>query len=346
MTGGRRSPFRAGRPVAAIALTLGLLPCAAIAAPVPGINLAGGEFNSGRKPGVYAKDYVYPNGRIAADFLKMGMKMVRVPILWERVQPVAMQPLSEREMKLLDKSLASLSGFETIIIDVHNYGKLNGQRLDQMPDGARKLADLWSRLASHYRDDRRIAFGLMNEPNGTPPHAWRKIADASVAAIRKTGARNLILVPGSNWSGAHSWTRGGPRSNAAAFKDFRDPANNYVLEMHQYLDADSSGMTMRCQPAEVITKRMSAATNWLRATGQKAVLGEFGAPADPQCLDSLDALLDHMSRNGDAWMGWTYWAGGGWWGANYPMSVQPLKGKRRPQAAVLARHIHAAGGRK
>jgi len=71
-------------------------------------------------------------------------------------------------------------------------------------------------------------------------------------------------VPGSNWTGAHSWITGGSASNAAAFQNFRDPAGNYAIEMHQYLDPDSSGMKMQCEDAPVIRQRMMAATNWLR----------------------------------------------------------------------------------
>lgn len=307
-------------------------------APLSGINLAGGEFNSGRKPGVYAKDYIYPDARIAAPFIAMGMKMVRVPILWERLQPSPSGALSVPELDRFDKAVAGLKGFEVIVLDVHNYGKRNGQRLDQLDDGSAQLADLWRRLAERYGDDRRMAFGLMNEPNGIPPAQWRKIVDACVAAIRKTGTRNLLLVPGSNWTGAHSWTAGGARSNAAAFTTFKDPGANYAFEMHQYLDPQSSGMQMRCEQADVIRRRMAAATVWLRTNHHSAFLGEFGAPPDAQCLQSLDALLDHLTRNADVWMGWTYWAGGGWWGANYPMSVQPVRGVARPQAAVLAKY--------
>lgn len=315
------------------------------APPLAGVNLAGGEFNSGRKPGIFAKDYIYPDARIAAPFLGMGMKIVRVPILWERIQPAVSSPLSAAEMARIDKVVAGLDGFQIIVLDIHNYGKRDGRRLDQIADGGAQLADLWRRLADHYRDNRQVAFGLMNEPNGIAPARWREIVDMSVGAIRKTGARNLLLVPGSNWTGAHSWTANGSASNATAFKGFRDPAANYAFEMHQYLDPDSSGMKMQCEAPDVIRKRMADATQWLRTNRYKGFLGEFGAPPDAQCLKSLDALLDYLTRNADVWMGWTYWAGGAWWGSNYPMNVQPVKGAARPQATILAKY-GAAGGRK
>ncbi|WP_022683440.1 glycoside hydrolase family 5 protein [Sphingobium bisphenolivorans] len=309
------------------------------APPLSGINLAGGEFNASRRPGVYAKDYVYPDARVAKPFIDMGMKIVRVPVLWERLQPVALQPLSDAELHRFDKALEGLRAFDVIIIDIHNYGKWQGRRLDQIDGGERYLADLWRRLAERYKGDRKIAFGLMNEPNGMSPAAWFRVAQPSVIAIRKAGATNLILVPGSKWTGAHSWTTGrGGQSNAASFAGFRDPASNYAVEMHQYLDQDSSGTKMNCLSPDVARQRLEAATAWLRANGHRGFLGEFGVGADEQCLKSLNALLDYLHTNADAWMGWTYWAGGGWWGTNYPMSAQPVKGAARPQSAILARY--------
>ncbi|ATI80048.1 glycosyl hydrolase family 5 [Sphingobium yanoikuyae] len=313
--------------------------------PLSGINLAGGEFNSGRKPGIFGKDYIYPDTRTAAPFVAMGMKIVRVPILWERIQPVPLQPLSAAEQARLDKVVAILAPFRIIILDIHNYGANGGQRLDQSPDGSAKLADLWRRLAEHYRGNRQVAFGLMNEPNGMAPARWRSMVDESVVAIRKAGARNMLFVPGSNWTGAHSWIAGGRASNAAAFQHFRDPAGNYAIEMHQYLDSDSSGMKAQCEAPPVIQRRMEAATKWLRDNRHKGFLGEFGAPANAACLDSLDALLKHLDANADVWMGWAYWAGGPWWGANYPMSLQPVQGKARPQAAIVAKYSQTGAAR-
>lgn len=309
-------------------------------APLSGVNIAGGEFNSARRPGVFGKDYIYPDAKTARPFIDMGMQIVRVPILWERAQPTPLQPLSKTEMALIDRSLASLAPFRTIVLDVHNYGRYNGQRLDQISNGSIMLADLWQRLAEHYKGDGAIAFGLMNEPFGMTPAAWRSLVDRSVAAIRRTGAANLILVPGSKYSGAHSWTAGGSNSNALAFANFRDPGSNYAFEMHQYLDTDSSGTGTNCVSPDLIDARLASATTWLRANGHRGYLGEFGVPPNDNCLHGLDILLTHLHANSDVWMGWTYWAAGAWWGTRYPMSVQPIDGPR-PQAAILHKYIFA-----
>jgi endoglucanase len=302
--------------------------------PLAGVNLAGGEFNSAKKPGVYGKDYIYPDSKVATPFIQAGMKMVRVPILWERIQPSANKALNPTELKRLNQSIAQLDGFSIIVIDVHNYGKLRGVRLDRLSNGSAALADLWTRLATHYASKRDIAFGLMNEPNGIPPSRWRTMVDQSVRAIRATGARNLILVPGSAWTGAHSWLSGGNNSNAVAFQNFRDPGGNFAFEMHQYLDTDNSGTHSTCVDSTVAAQRLRPATNWLRQNRYRAYLGEFGAPANSACLRALSGLLTELYRSPDVWMGWSYWAGGGWWG-NYPLNLQPSGNTPKPQMAVL-----------
>lgn len=66
-------------------------------------------------------------------------------------------------------------------------------------------------------------------------------------AIRATGATNVVFVPGVAWTGAHSWNAtfyGTP--NAVVMATVRDPGNNYVFEVHQYLDSDSSGTNANC----------------------------------------------------------------------------------------------------
>ena len=231
-----------------------------------------------------------------------------------------------------------MKGFELIILDVHNYGGYRGLHLGDAKLPADALANLWTQLAKHYKGDKRIAFGIMNEPVGFDARAWRAIAERTLRAIRATGARNLVLIPGTNWTGAHSWMNGGADSNGAALADLRDPANNIAFEMHQYADFNSSGTNWTCVAPEVAAGRLAAATHWLRANKLRGFLGEFGTSADPNCLAGLDAMLHAVTDASDVWLGWTYWAAGSWWGA-YPMSVQPDAGGPKPQMAVLLRYL-------
>jgi endoglucanase len=303
-----------------------------------GVNLASGEFGPKKLPGVHGRDYVYPTKAVAEPFKAMGMNTIRVPVLWERLQHQPMGPLDPAEIERLDKTIADLSDFKSVIIDVHNYGRYQGVALDQEGRSGAMLADLWTKLAERYKGNRRVAFGLMNEPHGMDSAEWRRIVDQSVDAIRRTGARNLVLIPGTRWTGGHSWNSGGPKSNAATLSGFVDPGRNFVFEIHQYLDEDSSGTKKECVGGAAGRKRLAGVTRWLREESAQAILAEFGVPPTAKCLAELDDMLAYLRENGDVWVGWTYWAGGGWWG-NYPFSIQPKDGRAKPQSEVLQRHI-------
>lgn len=307
-----------------------------------GVNIAGAEFAPDNPDATYGTHYIYPDAKVAAPFAARGMNAIRVPILWERIQPWPQAMLSPKDSKRLDEALDALSDFPLVIIDVHNYARYQGVRLGNDAASMDKLADLWTRLADRYKDRPNVAFGIMNEPNDIDPRVWRTLADRAVQAIRKTGAKNLILVPGANWTGAGSWTGGGDASNAKAFETFTDPGNNFAFEMHQYLDGNSGGSSEQCVDRQVGVDRLRDATQWLRQHKARAFLGEFAVGPSPQCLDSLDGLLATLKANGDVWMGWTYWAAGPWWGDSWT-SVQPDRnGRDKPQMTVLLKYV---GGR-
>ena len=95
----------------------------------------------------------------------------------------------------------------------------------------------------------------MNEPNSMSTPLWAATAAKAIQAIRSAGAKQLVLVPGNGWTGAHSWmqnwpdTSGSKLSNAQAFDNFSDPANNWAFEMHQCLDENYSGSGTTCVSA-------------------------------------------------------------------------------------------------
>jgi endoglucanase len=161
-----------------------------------------------------------------------------------------------------------------------------------------------------------------------------------IAAIRETGADNLVFVPGNGWTGASGWTDdlyGTP--NADVMGGAVDAADNFVFEAHQYLDSDSSGAADECVSESVGAERLKAFTNWLRDNGFRGFLGEFGSYATPTCFRALDNMLAYMGDNADLWLGWSWWAAGPWWG-DYPLSIEPNGGTGdKPQMVLLSRHL-------
>ena len=83
------SPYLVRRKFrAAAVLLLTFAPCFAIAeGPYRGVNISGAEINAGTLPGRVNFDYVYPTSAQLRLFAGYGMNAVRVPVLWERLQP-------------------------------------------------------------------------------------------------------------------------------------------------------------------------------------------------------------------------------------------------------------------
>lgn len=319
------------RLLAALALALAV-PTAA-APSLTGVNLAGGEF--GGLKSKYGYGYIYPNYSEMKAFRDMGVTVFRVPVRWERLQPVLGGPLDRDEMERLDRVIGTASGFGiATIIDVHNYAKYRREKVGGPTVPLSAVADLWRPIASRYKSNARVIFGLMNEPVGIGANAWADVAGRAVTAIRATGAKNLILVPGVIWSGAHSWRKKvGVESNAEAMTGFVDPANNFAFDFHQYFDANSSGMGAICvSPAEA-ARRLAVASDWLSETGNRGFLSEFGVHPGAECQATLRAALTHL-RQRPEWLGWTLWASAQWFGT-YPMNIYPLMDPPSPTLATM-----------
>ncbi|MFZ4689204.1 MAG: glycoside hydrolase family 5 protein [Polymorphobacter sp.] len=305
------------------------------AASLTGINIAGGEF--GGLIAVYGKDYIYPDKAQMQHFRDVGMNIIRVPVRWERLQPALNAPLDPTEMARVDTVIDNAADLGLkVVIDVHNYARYARKPLGSPAVPAAALRDLWLRLATRYRANDAVVFGLMNEPVRISSTAWAAAAQDAVSGIRSAGARQLILVPGAYWSGAHSWTRkAATPSNGDALRGLRDPASNMVFDFHQYFDANSSGTTDACVTPEIAVKRLAVATTWLRATGNRGFLSEFGVGRTPECGPVLKAALDHMAGNPE-WLGWTIWASSAWFGT-YPFNLHPSQSP--PQLAVLKPYL-------
>lgn len=218
-----------------------------------GINLPQAGFGAQHIPGVAGKDYSWPTTSDVNLYADMGANILRISFLWERMQPHLNMPLEKRELAHLDALVAAAASRKaTILMDVHNYGFYNKRLIsfDAIPIAA--FADLWTRLAAHYKDKPFVAFGPMNEPYRLTAEERAPIKQQIINAIRETGASQLILVPGTHWSGAHSWTsKDGRLSNAEALANFTDPAHHFIFEAHEYFDVDSSGTHPACVSEDV-----------------------------------------------------------------------------------------------
>ena len=306
----------------------------------PGVNLSGAEFGSAI-PGSAGKDYTFPTHAEIDYFLGKGLKMIRLPFLWERLQASPLAELSADTLTPIQDVVAYVKskGGRTLL-DPHNYARYRGQVIGAAGGpSAADFADLWKRLATLFKDDGSVVFGLMNEPHDLDTKLWLDDANAAIAAIRGAGAKQTIFVPGNNWTGAHSWgSTTDPTSSAAVMLGVVDPADNYVFEVHQYLDGDSSGTSDACVSATIGSERLQAFTTWLVANGKRGFLGEFAGGRNDNCYKALEDMLGFVDKHRDVWVGYTWWAAGAWWG-EYMYTLEPAAGADRPQMAVLLKHL-------
>lgn len=318
-------------------VALSVVACVYAGVALTGVNLSGAEFGSGDIPGAIFYQYTWDGPKDAEYFVGKGMNVYRIPFLWERMQTVAGGPLEPLQLQYLHTLVDYLTNNSRYsLLDPHNFGSGFGGKVGQSATSICLFADLWYKLALEFKDNPYVIFGIMNEPNNQNVTIWRNAAQVAIDAIRYTGATNLITVPGVDWTGAYDWGV----ENAPVMITIEDPINNFVFEVHQYLDIDSSGTHDTCVNSTIGSIRLEYFTAWARANGKRGLLGEFGGGKDEICGEALNNMLGYMDNNSDVWAGWTYWSGGPWWGDWYFSNLTPNStGIDRPQMHYVQPHI-------
>ena len=305
-----------------------------------GVNLAGADFADEKLPGEYVKDYFYPNQAEVDYFSGKGMNVFRFPILWERVQRSQFAEFNPEEIARVDKFVNETTGKgKIVVLDPHNYARYYKQLIGSSAVPSAAFADLWRRLALRYKGNDKVVFGLMNEPHNINTGQWVDAANAAIRAIRDTGSSNLILVPGTRWTGAWTWFAqdGDGEANATALLRIVDPLDKTWFEVHQYLDTYASGTEDPCVSATIGSERLKVFTKWLEDHGKKGFLGEFSSGKNAQCDAALEDMLRYVEDHGDVWRGWTYWAAGPYWPAG--TSLEPNNGTDARQMPILSKFL-------
>lgn len=320
--------------IACVLLATGSTGAGAAGAPdwMTGVNLSDGALNSSRTRLHF--DYTYPTAAEIDYFADKGFKVLRVPLLSKRIlTPEGGERNPDWGILAGLIAHANVRGL-SVLLDLHQYGKMPSGLVGRDAAATQEFVAFWTAVATRLKGQPNVLFGLMNEPNVQSPQEWLSGANAAIAAIRQAGARQLVLVPGSSWDGALNWTRS---RNGEVMGGVDDPGHNFVYEVHQYLDKNSSGTTSDVEVGSGAGS-LVAFTQWARARRVKGFLGEFGFAATPDAMAEGQDLLRYMADNKDVWRGWTYWAAGQWWGT-YAFSVEPGKdGTDKPQMQVLLQH--------
>lgn len=307
-----------------------------------GVNMAGMEFDDGSHP-VDNAYYEY--------YLSQGFSFFRIPFKWSRVQPELFGDLDEEQLGELHRQVARASANDAwIALDMHNYMRrgLDGNAEDGIIGLDPKVpveayADAWSRLAQEFGNE-RIMFNLMNEPYGLPDALNVANQNRAAAAIRSVGASNTILFSTNHFSGAHQFNY--DRSQMDAALAFRDPGENWMLDIHQYLDTDYKGQGEEPSPDYSAPAVFDVFTAFCRDNGIRAILGEFNLGRSAPALAAIDSHLTYVDANSDVFAGWAYWHGGqgadsAYWQADpYILDPATLRNPApRPQMTILQAHM-------
>lgn len=319
-----------------------------------GVNVSGAEYPWETYP--IASHLTYLKNR--------GIKFIRLPIAWERLQPVLGQDLDSYELKRL-KSFLLLAASKDIqvIIDLHNYGRYNPAWKTKGPDGSKSqtdvigsaavpvsvYADFWTKLAQELAGQPGlVGYDIMNEPNHMGSTTiWPEAAQAAVDGIRRVDKKTTLYIEGYQWASARNWQR----NNADL--QIIDPENNIVYEAHQYFD-DGSGEYEKsydqvgATPTRGVTD-LQPFLDWLKARNARGFVGEFAVPAsDPRWLAVLDNFLLALKKNSLPGAYWYYaysdpLGGASWWpirtGAVFELGLVPFaNGTDKPQWGLIQKH--------
>lgn len=254
-----------------------------------------------------------------------GFNLVRLPIVWERLQHRLGGPFCQAYVDELLRVVKRITGAGfACIVDLHNYNRYatgthvddqgQAQRADYVQrvlgDGVLKnehLIDAWKKLAGLLKGSTLVHLELMNEPHDFPVTSddYVEMVNAQIAAIRTVGATNIIHVPNSRGSDATHFfpdrkpPNGGSHDTVALLK-VRDPAGRIVFHIHQYLKKEPTS------PTE-LRDIMVPVTEWAAKNGLQLFLGEFGSdPAWPLTDENFTNLLTYLHAH-SPWVGWAPW---------------------------------------
>ncbi|MCJ1286151.1 hypothetical protein MMC26_005496 [Xylographa opegraphella] len=308
-----------------------------------GVAESGGEFGvysptatpGTGLPGRFGVDYAFINKSTVDVFVDQDkINLFRVAFLLERMCPLEYglgYKFNETHFGFYKDAIdyITITKGAYAILDPHNYMRYNdpsqqpgtGSVIGNTSDpNAATTIDFelfWYELASRFKDNEKVIFGIMNEPHDMPTTLVLKNDQAAIDGIRKSGARQLILAPGNGYTGGHAWCQSsqGDEPSANELYKIRDPINNTAIDIHEYLDYDFSGQHSVCNQSA--PANLACLTNWLKTYQLKAMITEFGGDNNTMCDQYIDQLIQYMDDN-DEYIGWTAWAAGPLWGTSSP----------------------------
>lgn len=321
-----------------------------------GTNLSGAEFTM-VYPGIDGTHYGYPTEKCLDYFKSKGLKLIRFPFRWERIQYTINGSLVQTEMAKMKRFVkAAEERGMPVILDMHNFarysfdGGATRTRIGDTGLTTENLWDVWMKLALEFKQFSNIwGYDIMNEPyDMATPNQWKEIAQAVIYKIRSVDTKTPIIISGDRYSSAYYWPQFSDN-----LKDLIDPSDKLIYQAHVYFDNDHSGTYKKSfaeEKANDLTgvQRVKPFVEWLIKNNKVGFIGEYGVPSDePGYLPVLENMLKYLSENG---VPGTYWSAGPRWTESDPhtMSAQPTENytKDKPQMKVLEKYTRTYQDKK
>jgi endoglucanase len=312
--------------------------------PLRGVYICGPEFGnrtatfSNENRGKAGIDFTFNSEKTFGYFASKGFSCFRIPLMWERLQPVLGKPLDRAYIELFKTNLRWAKKYGcSVIIEIINEARytllIGGSPVKCIIDGIYEgrvrvstgdFCDLWTRISDDFKTNETVAgYCIMDEPHDMGGSDWKRISQSAVTAIRKNGDKKLILINGDGWSSCESWDT----YNRTPW--ISDPINNYIYEASCYLDSNESGAYALSFDDELLSDpgfkergvtNLKRFSDWCRTYRVRGSISESGIPGnDKRWLDLLDNILSFAEAER---FGWFYWGAGEWW-SGYKLSIQP-----------------------
>ncbi len=302
-----------------------------------GLNLSGAGFAAQKLPGINGTNYIFPVEAYFSQWSDRGVKLIRFPILWERLQPTLGASFDPTYAALIDRTFGYANKYGMkIILDLHNYMRYRGVVIGTGSVSYAHYQDVMTRIAQRWSSQPSLyAYDIMNEPHDAVAQ-WAIAAQYGINGVRSVDSTRPIMIEGNGWAEATRW----PQWNDSLLS-LKDPASNLIFQAHTYFDGEGGGgnyavSSASAYPDDYGIQRVKPFVDWLKKNGKRGMIGEFGVPdTDPRWNVIMGRTLAYLRQN---CIPATYWAAGPGW-ANYNLSVEPVNGVDRPQWATLKAYL-------
>jgi len=243
---------------------------------------------------------------------------VRLPVRWSSHASLNADAKIDEKFMLRVESIvdAMLAKNLTVILNVHHYRQLSGEKLDYGEIGVdpavvtERFLNIWTQISQRFagKSDKLI-FEVLNEPgDALKGDKWNELAATALKVIRKSNPERVVMI--------------GPAGNAIPrLKEFKVPDDkNIIVTVHNY---DPAPFTLQgfsymkqfpkgatcCdanQKAKIVSG-LDTAKSWSIKNGYPIHIGEFGASA----RGALESRVEYASffRKEAELRGfsWAYW---------------------------------------